>query len=151
MRDPLSSHPLHPTWGADPGRIITVGSSGNRFVWPLCLSDGEPCPPPWPIGGNPWKFFARTPPQPIYETNGGGDYWQKFGSLGNIFCVPAWGADVGLSCMSTGFFSSIYFIVVVNRFLQSFCFLIKLICLLIMPLALFYLLFWFYLSGLTTE
>ena len=30
--------------GADPGRIFTVGSSGNRFVQPLCISNIEPCP-----------------------------------------------------------------------------------------------------------
>ena len=32
MQDPLSSHPLHPAWGEDPGRIVSGGSSGNRFV-----------------------------------------------------------------------------------------------------------------------
>ena len=38
MRDPLSSHPPPPgRGGADPGRIVTVGSSGNRFVRPFLL------------------------------------------------------------------------------------------------------------------
>ena len=45
----------------------------------------------------------------------------------------------------------VFFIVVLNYFLQSFCFLIKLICLLTMSLAPLYMLFWFHLIDLTTD
>ena len=34
-------------------------------------------------------FPGITSPQPIYETNGGGDSWQNFGPLGTTLCVPA--------------------------------------------------------------
>ena len=108
---------------------LPIGCSWNRFFRNLCLSDGEPCPTPSPVRGNPRQNFAHTPPQPIYESNEGGVSGKNC-PLGTIFS---------------------FFIVVLNRWLQSFSFLVKLICLLTMSLALIYMLFWFHLTDLTTE
>ena len=73
-------------WPRNPGEGRGIGEVFRG----VGVTENHNPPPPQPIGGNPWRNFARTPPQLTSSTKGGGVIPGKSlahpGSIGEGVC-----------------------------------------------------------------